>query len=158
MDNLYAQDVLTETLVSTEGAGQFLTFAIGTVTYGIPIEKVLQIIGLQSINKMPDTPEDMMGFIHLRGEVIPVMSLRQKFGMPELEDDSRTCFIIVQSQEEKIGIQVDLLNETIMIDKSQITPPPVQYKNDAGSCIEGIANLEESGIILLIKTSMLLSA
>ena len=83
-----------ETLKEIEG-GKFLTFLLREEEYGLEILKVREIMGLMDITTVPQTPAYVRGVINLRGQVIPVVDLRLKFGMKEGDDDKRTCIIVV---------------------------------------------------------------
>src|SRR6056297_97731 len=88
-------------------AGKYLTFNLGDETYGLEILKVQEIIGMQDITKVPRTPDYVKGVINLRGKVIPVVDLRLKFGMEEIETTDLTCIIVVQTREVLFGVLVD---------------------------------------------------
>src|SRR5882757_9450409 len=90
-------------------AGKYLTFQLAREEYAIQVLKVREIMGVQHITTVPQTPADLKGVINLRGKVIPVMDLRLKFGLPETEYTQRTCIIVVQLQGEsasQVGIIV----------------------------------------------------
>ena len=77
-------------------AGKYLTFLIGKEEFGVGVLKVREIMGIQDITAMPQTPPYMKGVINLRGKVIPVIDLRLKFGLPSIDYTERTCIIVVQ--------------------------------------------------------------
>ena len=110
--------------------GKFLTFALGNEEYGIPIQKVKEIIGIMDITCIPRTPQFIKGVINLRGKIIPIMDLRLKFGLEEKEYNQRTCIIVVEiniaETKRQMGIVVDTVSEVVNIQKGDIEPPP-QY-------------------------------
>ena len=108
--------------------GKFLTFFLAEEEYGIEILKVVEIIGSMNITKIPRMPKFIKGVINLRGKVIPVMDLRSRFGMPELEDNEESVVILVQAGGNKMGIVVDRVSEVLDIDNQDI-----QNKPDFGS-------------------------
>ncbi len=75
-------------------AGKYLTFALGPEQYGLEILKVREIIGYMEITAVPQTPSHVKGVINLRGQVIPVIDLRAKFGMETAEITEQTCIIV----------------------------------------------------------------
>ena len=112
-----------ETVSGVEG-GKFLTFLLQEEEYGLEILKVREIMGLMDITTVPQTPDYVRGVINLRGQVIPVVDLRLKFGMDKGEDDKRTCIIVVDVEGVMMGIVVDTVSEVIDIDSSHIEATP----------------------------------
>ena len=86
--------------------GKYLVFQLGREEFGIRVLKVREIMGIQDITAVPQTPAHVKGVINLRGKVIPVVDLRLKFGLPEQEYTQRTCIIVVQVQRRG-GAHVD---------------------------------------------------
>src|SRR5947209_4943167 len=84
-------------------AGKYLSFALGKEEYAIRVLKVREIVKLQHITGVPDTPSEVRGVINLRGKVIPVIDLRVKFGMHDVEYGSRTCIIVVEIAANHTG-------------------------------------------------------
>jgi len=105
-------------------AGKYLTFSVGNEEYGFEILKVMEIIGIMDITAIPHVPEYVKGVINLRGKVIPVLSLRKKFNMSEIEYDAETCIINVNVNNLLIGIVIDRVLEVLDIDQENIEPPP----------------------------------
>ena len=112
-----------ETVSGVEG-GKFLTFLLQEEEYGLEILKVREIMGLMEITTVPQTPDYVRGVINLRGQVIPVVDLRLKFGMDKGEDDKRTCIIVVDVGGVMMGIVVDTVSEVMDINSSDIEATP----------------------------------
>ncbi len=114
---------------STDREGKYLTFTLANEDYGIGILKIKEIIGMMPITSVPRTPDFVKGVVNLRGKVIPVVDLRLKFGMPEIDYTERTCIIVVeisgQSGAIKIGIVVDAVSEVLNIKGEDIENTPV---------------------------------
>ena len=104
--------------------GKFLTFFLDREEYGLEILRVREIIGLLPITPVPRTSECVRGVINLRGKVIPVLSLRKKFGMPEVESTDHTCIIVVQSGDASLGMIVDRVSEVLDIASNDIVDAP----------------------------------
>lgn len=104
--------------------GKFLTFQLQNEEYGLEILKVREILGLLNITTVPQTPDYVRGVVNLRGQVIPVIDLRLKFGMKERDDDKRTCIIVVAVNGIKMGIVVDTVSEVMDIGKDSIDETP----------------------------------
>jgi purine-binding chemotaxis protein CheW len=109
-------------------AGMFLTFKLAKETYGVEILKVQEIIGMMKFTTVPRTPDFIKGVVNLRGKVIPIIDLRLKFNLEEIEYTELTCIIVVQlktpTQTIITGIIVDEVSEVINITKEQIEPAP----------------------------------
>lgn len=97
---------------------KFLIFKLGNEEYGIDIHKITTIIEKEmSIARVPGTPLFLKGVINLRGEIIPVMSLRLKFGLPEDTYSDDTRIIIIKLDEISVGIIVDSVAEVLELDE-----------------------------------------
>jgi purine-binding chemotaxis protein CheW len=109
-------------------AGKYMTFKLADEAYGLEIRKVLEIIGLMDITRVPRAEDFIRGVINLRGRVIPVVDLRLKFGMAACEATDQTVIIVVQytchGQQMTMGILVDQVLEVLPIEANQIEPPP----------------------------------
>ena len=140
--------------------GQYLTFPLSSEEYAIGLLKVREIIRMMPITQVIDAPRFVRGVINLRGEVIPVIDLRLKFGIDAKDDNERTCIIILilQSGSETIhmGAVVDVVSEVIHVKNSQVEVSPEYGMHNASEAVSGIAKLDKRDIILL-NTDKLLS-
>jgi purine-binding chemotaxis protein CheW len=109
-------------------SGKYLVFELKGEECCIQVLKVREIMGVQDITAVPQTPNYVRGVINLRGKVIPVVDLRLKFGLPEVEYTQRTCIIVVQVQKEStkmlMGIVVDSVVEVLNIMAADIEDTP----------------------------------
>lgn len=108
--------------------GRFLTFSIGNDSYGIEIQYVTEIIGIQAITEIPELPEYVKGIINLRGKIIPVMDIRLRFKKEPREYNDRTCIIVVDISNLSIGLIVDSVSEVLTIPEEEIVDPPEMNK------------------------------
>ncbi len=129
--------------------GKFLTFALGKEEYGIEILKVREIIGLMEITTVPQTPDYMKGVINLRGNVIPIIDLRLRFSMPEVEHTQETCIIVVEVGTAQVGIIVDSVSEVMDIKGEDIEDAPRFGQGIVTKFIMGLGKKKEKIIILL---------
>jgi purine-binding chemotaxis protein CheW len=109
-------------------AGKYLTVVVGHEAFGIGVLQVREIIRLQKITPVPQTPEFVKGVINLRGRVIPIIDLRVKFGLPA-ELASRTCIVVVQVGQAgdppiPMGLIVDSVEEVVNLASDLIEPAP----------------------------------
>lgn len=115
---------LTSQIETSQGkGGKYLTFKLAGEEFGIQILKVREIIGIMNITAIPQMPVYMKGVINLRGKVIPVIDLRLKFGLTEIEHTEETCVIVVDVGKE-IGIIVDTVSEVLDITDQNVEPAP----------------------------------
>ncbi len=156
---------VAETMDQTAGAaadkeGKYLTFALANEEYGISILKVKEIIGMMPITPVPQTPGYVKGVINLRGKVIPVLNLRLRFGMEEIEYTERTCIIVVEiaghSGNVLIGIVVDSVSEVMNIKGEDIEDTPTFGTTLNTDYILGMAKME-GGVKILLDIDRVLS-
>ena len=133
-------------------AGKYLSFALGSEEYAIRVLKVREIVKLQHITAVPDTPSEVRGVINLRGKVIPVIDLRVKFGMQNSEYGERTCIIVVEigaNLSGPMGIIVDEVSEVLTLAESDIQDMPDFGAGVATPYLPGLAKVRDSVKILL---------
>ncbi len=133
--------------------GKYLTFALAHEEYGLEILKVREIIGYMDITAVPQTPHHVKGVINLRGQVIPVIDLRAKFGMETAEVTEETCIIVVETSQGdrkfSTGIVVDHVQEVLDIAGEDIEEAPQFGSSVNTDFILGMGKIEESVKILL---------
>ena len=129
--------------------GRFLTFNLGEEVYGIEIEYVTEIIGLQQITKIPEVADYIKGIINLRGKIIPVIDMRLKFNKEPIEYDDRTCIVVVDTQDVIVGLIVDKVAEVMTIDDENIAPPPSYKSGIRNRYIRGIGKIGDEVKLLL---------
>lgn len=131
---------------------KYLTFAIGEDSYGIGIEVVDDIIGVQDVTYVPSQPEYLKGVINLRGQIIPVLDIRIRFNQDARDYDDRTCIVVIKMEDTPVGIVVDRVQEVLTI--SEVTVPST-FSNAAENFMTGIGKYNEN-IILLVDCESLL--
>jgi purine-binding chemotaxis protein CheW len=136
-----------------ERAGKYLVFHLGKEEFGIRVLKVREIMGIQDITAVPQTPAHVKGVINLRGKVIPVVDLRLKFGLPQIEYTQRTCIIVVQVQADAhsmmMGIVVDGVAEVLNLVGGDIEDTPNFGQGVATPYLLGMAKIKGKVKILL---------
>ncbi len=107
---------------------KYLSFHVGVEEFAIGVLAVREIMGVQDITAVPQTPSFVKGIINLRGKVVPVIDLRLKFGMPSMEYTQRTCIIVVEVAGESgrmlMGIVVDSVSEVLNVSPGDIESTP----------------------------------
>ena len=136
-----------------ERAGKYLTFQLAQEEFGIRVLKVREIMGIQDITAVPHTPGYVKGVINLRGKVIPVLDLRLKFGLPDMEYNQRTCIIVVQIQAKSgvilMGIIVDGVSEVLNLTGAEVEDTPDFGSGFSTPYILGMAKVKGKVKILL---------
>jgi purine-binding chemotaxis protein CheW len=134
-------------------AGKYLTFQLANEEFGIRVMKVREIMGLQEITAVPQTPAHIKGVINLRGKVVPVIDLRLKFGILSAEYTQRTCIIVTQMQGGNglvlMGIIVDGVSEVLNLTASEIEDTPDFGEEVTGQYLLGMAKVKGKVKILL---------
>ena len=135
--------------------GKFLTFTLGSESYGIEIKFVTEIIGIQPITEVPELPEYIRGIINLRGKIIPVMDVRLRFKKAFREYNDRTCVVVIDIEDVSIGLIVDSVSEVLSIQDSEIVAPPDMSKG-GNRYIKGIGKVGND-VKLILDCDKLLS-
>lgn len=134
-------------------SGKYLTFSLAAEEYGIGILKVREIIGMMPITLVPQTPHFVKGVINLRGKVIPVVDLRLKFGIEQMDYTERTCIIVAEIEGDvrsvMMGIVVDAVSEVIPFRNEDIEETPAFGTKINTGYILGMAKVGNSVKILL---------
>lgn len=147
--------------VKTDREGKYLTFSMAKEEYGIGILKVKEIIGMMPVTLIPRTPPYVKGVINLRGKIIPVVSLRLKFGLEETDYTDRTCIIVVEVKTSTgnvlMGIVVDAVSEVLNIRNAEIEDTPAFGTSLKTDFILGMAKAG-NGVKILLDIDKVISA
>ncbi len=136
--------------------GRFLTFSLGSESYGIEIRYVTEIIGIQPITEIPELPDYIRGIINLRGKIIPVMDVRLRFKKEPKEYNDRTCVIVVDIRDVSVGLIVDSVSEVLTIAEQDIVEPPQINRGSSNRYIKNIGKVGND-VKLLLDCDKLLS-
>ena len=128
--------------------GKYLTFVLDSESYGIGINNVTEIIGIQPITLVPELPNYIKGIINLRGKIIPVMDVRLRFKKNFREYNDRTCIVVVDINELSIGLIVDSVSEVVIIQDENIVPPP-NLNKVGNKYISGIGKIDKEVKLIL---------
>lgn len=135
-----------KTVNKAQTEDRYIIFSINNHNFGIAIDKTKEIIGIQTINPIPNTASYILGVINLRGKVVPVVGVRRKFGIDEKEFDRDTCIIILDISDKSIGLVVDSVSDLIKIKKNELQSP-AEISN--ASFIKAVANTKIGMITIL---------
>ncbi|BBD07615.1 chemotaxis protein CheW [Desulfovibrio ferrophilus] len=128
---------------------QLVTFSIGEEEFGVDILKVQEIIRTMEITKVPKAPDFVEGVINLRGNVIPIIDLRKRFGLQTREHDKHTRIIVIEINKMVVGFVVDSVSEVLRIPANTVEPPPPVVSGLESEYISGVGKLEDRLLILL---------
>ncbi len=131
----------------------YLSFKMSEELFAINVSKVINILEMRHITKVPKTPTYMKGVINLRGSVLPVVDLRIKFGLPEVENTVDTSIIVLNIEKEgeivTLGVQVDAVREVLELKDEEIAESPsIGTKYNSGF-IQGMYRMDEHFIMIL---------
>ena len=128
---------------------QLVMLRLADEDYGVEITHVREIIRMQNITEVPQAPAGAEGIINLRGSVIPVVDLCQRFGMATSDNSPETRIVVVDTEDQTVGLVVDAVTEVITVGTSSIEPVGNLAAAAASSDLRGIVNLPEKLIILI---------
>lgn len=140
---------------------QYLTFTLGDEEYGVDILRVQEIKGWQKATPIPNTPHYVKGVINLRGTIVPVIDLRERFGMQAQEYSKFTVVVMVKvisgQRDRIIGLVVDALSEVYTFQSEQIRPAPDFGAHIRTDFIRGLATVEDNKMVIVLDVDELLS-
>ena len=128
-----------------------IVFALGTEEYGVEVEKVRTIERMQPITRVPKTLPFIKGVINLRGIVIPIIDLRERFGLQVKDYSENTRIIIVAANDLEVGLIVDSANDVIDVDSDTINDPPEIVGGIRAKYLRGIARVTEERLLVLLN-------
>ncbi|RMF56643.1 MAG: purine-binding chemotaxis protein CheW [Calditrichaeota bacterium] len=128
---------------------QLVSFRLGGEEFGVDILAVQEIIRMQEITQVPNSPHYIEGVINLRGKVIPVINLRKRLGLGMKEYDKSTRIIVVEMQDKIVGFIVDSVSEVLRVPASALEPPPQMVGNVQEDYITAVGKMKDSLLILL---------
>ncbi|MBN2414480.1 chemotaxis protein CheW [bacterium] len=135
---------------------QVVVFQLGNEDFGVDILQVLEIIRLGPISHVPETPDFIEGVTNLRGNVIPVINLRKKFGLPQKQAEKQNRIVVFEVEEKIIGAIVDHVDQIIRIPDDRIEDPPEMTSADIRPYIKGLGKTE-SGLVILLNIRKILT-
>ncbi len=127
---------------------QMLTFTLDNVLYGVDVNQVREVKNFEGVTPVPYAPDYVKGITNLRGEVIPVINLRKRFGLTDTKDENTNIMIIVQDKHP-VGIMVDSVMEVLTLPKKDIDINTESLIVDKSEAVLGVAKHDKDLIILL---------
>ena len=128
---------------------QWVTFRLEGEKYGINVMRVQEVLRMTEIAPVPGAPDYVMGIINLRGNVVTVIDTRKRFGLPEGATDDATRIVIIEAEDQVIGIMVDSVAEVVDLDDSQIETAPNVGNDESSKYIQGVSSQKDQLLILV---------
>lgn len=144
-----------EDLVTDVEIIQLVTFLLDEVEYGVNILSVHEILRIPEITRLPNTPGFIKGVINLRGNVIPVVDVRDRFGFPTAEETDLTRIIVIETDGKQIGLLVDNVYQVVRIAETSVDPPSDLIAGVSEEFIEGIGRLDDRLIVILNMSNII---
>lgn len=138
---------------------EYLTFLLNNEEFGVDILCVQEIRVWSKVTELPNTPDYLKGVINLRGTIVPIVDLRQRFGREQLEYNANTVTIILRghgdSKNTVVGVVVDAVSEVYKFSQRAIRPAPKLGSNIDNTFIKGMASVDDKLVILMDTDALL---
>ncbi|THB73762.1 MAG: chemotaxis protein CheW [Gammaproteobacteria bacterium] len=138
-----------ESVDSEDQVTQWVTFNLDQEMYGINVMNVQEVLPCAEIAPVPGAPPFVLGIINLRGNVVTVIDTRMRFGLPTMEDMSKSRVVVIEANDQVAGILVDSVSEVIGVKGSEIDTAPSVGNEDSSRYIYGVVSRENELLILV---------
>jgi purine-binding chemotaxis protein CheW len=136
---------------------QLISFTVGNEEYGLELLRVKEVIRTRTITWLPKAPACVKGIINLRGEVIPIVDLRERFGLAEQTQTAMTRVIVVEVEGRPVGMVVDSASQVVRVPADQFEPPPAVMGEGSRDFITAIGKVNDK-LIIMIDLERILSS
>jgi purine-binding chemotaxis protein CheW len=135
---------------------QWVTYKLGAETYGINVLQVQEVLRHTEIAPVPGAPDYVLGIINLRGNVVTVIDTRSKFGLPPSDITDNTRIVIIESDEQVVGVLVDSVAEVVYLRSSEIDSAPNVGTEESAKFIHGVSH-RDGNLLILVDLNKLLN-
>ncbi len=135
---------------------QWVTYKLGEETYGINVMQVQEVLRHTEIAPVPGAPDYVLGIINLRGNVVTVIDTRSRFGLPPSDITDNTRIVIIESDDQVVGILVDSVAEVVYLRSSEIDSAPNVGTEESAKFIQGVSN-RDGELLILVDLNKLLN-
>jgi purine-binding chemotaxis protein CheW len=136
---------------------QLVTFRVGGEEFGLDVFAVHEILRYQAPTPMPRAPEFVEGVLDVRGTLVPIVDLRRRFETPQVEYDEDTRIVLVDFNDERLGLVVDSVTEVLRAPETAVSPPPAYIRGLAAEFVRGIVRVGDR-LVVLIDLDRILSS
>jgi purine-binding chemotaxis protein CheW len=141
---------------TVQGFGSYILFMVAGTTYALPSGEVRHMEMIENITRVPNAPSFVDGVVFSRGQVVPVVNLRARFGFERAPYDLRSRLIVVQAESRLVGLIADSAREFVNIPPDAVQPPHEALAGMSGRYVEGIASIGDR-LILTLNLSHILN-
>jgi purine-binding chemotaxis protein CheW len=134
---------------------QLVTFRLKDETYGINVMQVQEVLRVSEIAPVPGAPGYVLGIINLRGNVVTVIDTRTRFGLPTTDLDDASRIVIIEAEEQVVGILVDSVAEVVELRHSEIDSAPNIGNDESARYIQGVASSDDDLLIVVDLNKLL---
>lgn len=138
-----------------QGQMQYVTFTLEDEVYGINVMQVQEVLREIEVAPVPGAPHYVTGIINLRGNVVSVIDARTRFGLPERKSTPLTRIIVIEAQQQIIGILVDSVAEVVDIEAGEIETAPNVGNEETSRYIDGVVSRDDKLLILVDLNKLL---
>ena len=135
---------------------QLISFTVGGEEYGLDLLRVKEVIRITQITWLPKAPSCVKGIINLRGEVIPIIDLRERFGLAQQESTALTRVIVVEVEGRPVGMVVDSASQVVRVPADQFDEPPRVMGRGTQEFISAVGKVDER-LVIMIDVDRILS-
>lgn len=128
---------------------QWVTFRLGSEAYGIEVMSVQEVLRVPVITPVPGVPDHVLGIINLRGKVVTVLDMRQRFGLPQTERDDASRIMVIEAGGDVVGVLVDRVTEVVYLNDAQVEAAPDVGNRKSSRYIRGVHVSDEQMLILV---------
>jgi len=136
---------------------QFCTFFLKEQFFGVPVERVQEVIQYQEMTRVPLVPEVIRGLINLRGQIVTAVDLRRRFGMEERPGSRLPMNVVVRTDDGAVSFLVDEIGDVLEADEENFELPPETLQGQARELVCGVYKLEER-LLLVLDTERAVSS
>ncbi|MFT5839598.1 MAG: purine-binding chemotaxis protein CheW [Flavobacteriales bacterium] len=146
----------SNTAANSDEVLQWVTYKLGEETYGINVMQVQEVLRHTEIAPVPGAPDYVLGIINLRGNVVTVIDTRSRFGLPSSDISDNTRIVIIESDDQVVGILVDSVAEVVYLRSSEIDSAPNVGTEESAKFIQGVSN-RDGQLLILVDLNKLLN-
>lgn len=151
MSTATAEEVVNDPLL------QLVTFQLNGENYGINVMQVQEVLRVSEIAPVPGAPGFILGIINLRGNVVTVLDTRNRFGLPPHEVTDASRIVVIEANEQVVGILVDSVAEVVDLHQSQIDLAPHVGTDESSRYIQGVSTARDKGLLIVVDINKLLA-
>jgi len=137
-------------MIDSSQGEQYVLFKIAEETYAVPISHTQEVLRFKEAKRIPHAPPHVLGVINLRGHIIPVIGLRQKFSLPEATPDEETRIIVVSFEGRLTGVVCDSVERVVFLQNKNIEENPDFSGKRVATAIRGVAHLDEAESVIFL--------